>query len=259
MQRGHVSSFYTPPFSTSVDPLVSCTARKCWVQAESLSASHVSLGLMGPCVGTSIAVAIGQTLLMASLAEYCGIWPTAGGQQFYMQVLSSAKWRPLLSYLVGWALMTAEMSVSASCALNNADIITSFVSLVYPALDWQDWMTFVLYLAMITIPLLMNLLPSLLPAYSSFGAFLTIGGFFAWALTLLVMAPKSSAAFVFTTFLNNTGYSSSGWVFIMSFYNAMYGLYGTDAMMHLVEEMRNAARDAPVRFGSLIRIIFWVA
>lgn len=26
-------------------------------------------------------VAVGQTLLMISLAEYCTIWPTAGGQQ----------------------------------------------------------------------------------------------------------------------------------------------------------------------------------
>lgn len=33
----------------------------------------------------------------------------------------------------------------------------------------------------------------------------------------------------------------------MAFYNSIYGLYGTDAMMHLVEEMRNAAEDAPVR------------
>lgn len=66
-----------------------------------------------------IIVAVGQTLLMASLAEYCGIWPTAGGQQFYVQVLASPKWRPLLSYLVGWALVTAEMSVGSSCALQS--------------------------------------------------------------------------------------------------------------------------------------------
>lgn len=74
---------------------------------------------------------------MASLAEYCGIWPTAGGQQYYVQVLAAPRYRPLLSYLVGWALMTAEMSVSASCALNNADIIGSFVGIVYPDLVWK--------------------------------------------------------------------------------------------------------------------------
>jgi choline transport protein len=82
-------------------------------------------------------VAIGQTLLMASLAEYCGIWPTAGGQQYYVQALASPRWRPLLSYLVGWGLIIAEMSVSASCAINNADIISSFVSIIYPDLEWK--------------------------------------------------------------------------------------------------------------------------
>ncbi|KAJ4403433.1 hypothetical protein N0V82_010652 [Gnomoniopsis sp. IMI 355080] len=193
----------------------------------------------------SIAVAVGQTLLMASLAEYCGIWPTAGGQQFYVQVLASPKWRPLLSYLVGWALMAAEMSIGASCAIQNANIIGSFIQTVHPDFVWTSWMNFLLYLFFIILPLFMNVHSSMLPFYSSFGAFLTVGGFFAWAITVLVKAPKSSAEFVFTTFLNNTGYTSDGWVFIMAFYNSIYGLYGTDAMMHLVEEMRNAAEDAP--------------
>lgn len=35
-------------------------------------------------------VSIGQLLVMASLAEYCSIWPTAGGQQFYAQVRRDA-------------------------------------------------------------------------------------------------------------------------------------------------------------------------
>lgn len=34
----------------------------------------------------SVVVTIGQLLVMASMAEYCSIWPTAGGQQFYAQV-----------------------------------------------------------------------------------------------------------------------------------------------------------------------------
>ncbi|ETS80657.1 hypothetical protein PFICI_08186 [Pestalotiopsis fici W106-1] len=201
-------------------------------------------GPVGLLYGT-VVVAIGQTLLMASLAEYCGIWPTAGGQQYYVQVLASPRWRPLLSYLVGWGLIVAEMSVSASCALNNADIISSFVSILYPDLEWKAWMTFVVYLPMIIVPLLMNINASMLPAYSSFGAVLTVVGFVAYAITFLAMAPKSDASFVFTTFLNNTGYKSSGWVFIMACYNSMYGLYGTDSMMHVVEEMRDAAKDAP--------------
>ena len=62
--------------------------------------------------------------------------------------------------------------------------------------------------------------------------------------------PKHSASFIFTKFINNSGYTSNGWVFIMSFYSPMYGLYGTDGMMHLVEEMRDASREAP-------RVMVW--
>lgn len=99
---------------------------------------------------------------------------------------------------------------------------------------------------LLVVPILLNLKPEVLPIYSTVGAVFTVLGFFGWAITVLVTAPKADAKFVFTTFLNNSGYSSNGWVFILGFYNPLYGLYGTDSMMHLVEEMKNAAEDAPV-------------
>lgn len=52
------------------------------------------------------------------------------------------------------------------------------------------------------------------------------------------MAPKHNAKVIFTEFLNNTGYENTGWVFIMSFYNSIYGLVGTDGMMHLVSSTK---------------------
>lgn len=103
---------------------------------------------------------------------------------------------------------------------------------------------------MLVAPFLLNLKPSALPLYSTVGAVFTILGFFGWAIPLLVTAPKSDAKFVFTKFLNNSGYTNNGWVFILSFYNPLYGLYGTDSMMHLVEEMKDASRDAPVNSSS---------
>ena len=96
----------------------------------------------------------------------------------------------------------------------------------------------------------MNFAPRWLPALNVFGAFWTIAGGIAWAASFLALAPKHDSSFVFTKFINNSGYTSAAWVFILSFYSPMYGLYGTDGMMHLVEEMRNASRDAP-------RVMFW--
>ncbi|RJE23874.1 hypothetical protein PHISCL_03786 [Aspergillus sclerotialis] len=78
-----------------------------------------------------------QTLLMTSLAEYCGIWPTAGGQQYYIQALSTRSTRPFLSYVVGWAIMVGEISTGSSCALNSAQIIAAFVQIAHPATEWK--------------------------------------------------------------------------------------------------------------------------
>jgi hypothetical protein len=74
---------------------------------------------------------------MTSLAEYCTIWPTAGGQQYYTQAVSTPALRPILSYLVGWAVLVGEISTGSSCALNSAQIIESFVEVTHPDYDWK--------------------------------------------------------------------------------------------------------------------------
>ncbi|KAJ5999787.1 hypothetical protein N7481_000196 [Penicillium waksmanii] len=101
-----------------------------------------------------------------------------------------------------------------------------------------------------------------LPGVNLFGAIWVVGGGVAWAIVFIVMAPKHDAKIIFTEFLNNTGYENTGWVFIMSFYNSIYGLVGTDGMMHLVEEMKNPAKNAPrsmIYSMILCGIMSWLA
>lgn len=193
-----------------------------------------------------LVVGVGQTLLMTSLAEYCSIWPTAGGQQYFVQAVAPAKLRPILSYLVGWAVIVAEISVGSSCALNSAQLIAAFVEVTHPDIVWHAWMTWLLYSVVLVGPVLLNLRHSWLPAINLFAACFTIGAGITWAVVFGAMAEhKHTAEFVFTKFLNNSGYSNSGWVFIMSLYTPMYALYGTDGLMHLVEEVKDASRVAP--------------
>lgn len=198
----------------------------------------------------TIPVSLGQTILMLSLAEYTTIWPTAGGQQFYTQRLAPARLAPFLSYIVGWAVLIGNISTSAGCAANSALIVQAFVEITHPDIVWKSWMTWLIYSAWLLIPWAINLRRELLPISNLLGALWIIGGGIAWAITFGIMAPKHDASFIFTEWVNNSGYTSNGWVFIMSFYNPMYGLYGTDGVMHLVEEMRDASRQAP-------RVMVW--
>ncbi|KAI1608000.1 amino acid/polyamine transporter I [Exophiala viscosa] len=198
----------------------------------------------------TVLVTIGQLFVMSSLAEYCSIWPTAGGQQFYTQVVAPEGSRRFLSYLVGWCVLVGEISTSSSCALNSAEIVAALVEIIHPEIDWKPYMTFLIYTGFLVAPALSNLLPRYLPALQVFGAFFNISNGLIWAIVFLVMAEKNSGRFVFTEFLNSSGWTSKGWVFILSMYVPIYGLYGSDGVMHLVEEMKNASRDAP-------RVMVW--
>lgn len=111
-------------------------------------------------------------------------------------------------------------------------------------------MTWLIYTGFLIAPALSNLLPRYLPALQLFGAFFNLSNALVWAIVFLVLADKNSSNFVFTDFLNTSGWTSKGWVFILSMYVPIYGLYGTDGVMHLVEEMKNASRDAP-------RVMVW--
>ncbi|CAH0042088.1 unnamed protein product [Clonostachys rhizophaga] len=54
--------------------------------------------------------------------------------------------------------------------------------------------------------------------------------------------PYSGGQQAFTKYLAPV---SSGWVGIMSFYSPLYALYGTDGILHIAEEMKDAHRTAP--------------
>ncbi|KEF59936.1 uncharacterized protein A1O9_04784 [Exophiala aquamarina CBS 119918] len=187
---------------------------------------------------------------MASLAEYASLWPTAGGQQFFVQVVAPEKYRRFLSYVIGWCVLVGEISTSSSCALNSAEIVAALVEITQPDVHWKPYMTWLIYTGFLIAPVLSNLLPKYLPALQIFGAFFNISNGLIWAIVFLVMADKNSANFVFSEFINTSGWASKGWVFLLSMYVPIYGLYGTDAVLHLVEEMKNASRDAP-------RVMIW--
>ncbi|GAB7355648.1 hypothetical protein MBLNU459_g6363t2 [Dothideomycetes sp. NU459] len=205
---------------------------------------------------------------MASLAEYCALWPSAGGQQFYTQIVAPPSCRRFLSYVVGWTILVGEVTTTAACALNSAQITAAFLEVTHPDIIWkvshdatnynlssvltfeQPYMTYLVYVAFLILPFFFNLVPKLLPRIQYFGAVFNIGCAVIWAAVFLAMAPKTDAEFIFTKFINSTGWNSNAWVFVLSMYIPIWGLCGTDSVMHLAEEMKNPSRDGP-------RVMVW--
>lgn len=73
-------------------------------------------------------------------------------------------------------------------------------------------------------------------------------------ITLLVRAhPKRSAYTVFVDVVNETGWTSDGWVFLLGLLPGITGINGFDAAAHVADELPNPARQVPqVMLGSAI-------
>lgn len=74
---------------------------------------------------------------MMSIAEYAALWPQAGGQQFFTQMVAPRKMKRFLSYVVGWCVLIGEISTSSSGALNSAQIVAAFVGITHPETTWR--------------------------------------------------------------------------------------------------------------------------
>ncbi|RTE83189.1 hypothetical protein BHE90_002274 [Fusarium euwallaceae] len=194
---------------------------------------------------STIIVTVGQCLMMSSLAELCSVWPYAGGQQAFTKYLAPQRIRRFLSYLVGWVVLLGEIATVCGCSMNSAQIIASVVSIHQPTFVPETWSTYLMFVALTVLSLLFCFSQKHLPAIAVLGGIITLGGGLAWAISFLILAPKQTASFVFTNFINNSGYASNAWVGFMSFYTPIYALYGTDGILHIAEEMRDATKSAP--------------
>lgn len=81
--------------------------------------------------------------------------------------------------------------------------------------------------------------------------------FFAIVITCLARSTnKQTSEFVWTTFINESGWSSDGVVLLTSLINPNYMFGGFDGVLHLAEECSNAATAIPRALMSTIIIGF---
>ena len=52
-------------------------------------------------------------------------------------MVAPEKYRRFLSYTVSWCVLVCEVSVAAGCALNSANILTTFMEITHPNIEWK--------------------------------------------------------------------------------------------------------------------------
>ncbi|MDA8323052.1 MAG: amino acid permease [Actinomycetota bacterium] len=180
-----------------------------------------------------------------AMAEVCSSYPTAGGLYYWAAKLAP-KNGPAWSWFTGWFNFLGQVAVTAGIDFGAAFFINAFLNLQF-GMGLAPWETIVIFAIVLLLHGLLNQFGIRLVAMFSdasvwwhiIGVLIIVG--------VLVFAPShhQSASFVFTHFVNNTGWHSTFYVALLGLLLAQYTFTGYDASAHMTEETHKAATAGP--------------
>lgn len=233
--------------------------------SASLSLSLPSGGSVSVVWGL-ITAGICNLCIAASLAEFLSAYPTAGGQYHWVAVISWERWMPILSWITGWVNVSGWVALVATGGLLGSQLILGVISLMNPEYEAQRWHQFLIYIAYNIAAFIINALMNSVLPYITKSAFIwSLSGFTVICITVLACAsPKySSAKFVFTDFINETGWPD-GVAWLLGLLQGGLGVTGFDGVAHMIEEIPRASIVGPkimigcVCIGTVTGTIFLV-
>lgn len=139
------------------------------------------------------------------------------------------------------------MALTATAGLLGSQLIVGIIALYNPGYEAQPWQQFLIYLGYTLVAALVNAFGnSALPYINKTAISWSIAGFVIISITVLACASPdyNSAEFVFGNFLNETGWPD-GLAWLLGLLQGALSLTGYDATAHMVEEIDNAAVEAP--------------
>ena len=149
-------------------------------------------------------------------------------------------WTGWISVLAWQAGISGQ---SFSVGLQIQGIITLNDSTYIP----QPWHSTLLAIAAVSVGCIFNtFFARKLPLIETLMLVLHILGFFAILIPLWVLAPKAPSSEVWSGLQNNAGWSSLGLSFLVGITSSVNALLGSDAVVHMAEEVRDASRTLPL-------------
>lgn len=144
--------------------------------------------------------------------------------------------------VLGWWLASGSVANFVSSMI--LDIVTAW----YPNYDLQHWQQYLIYVGLIWLAIAINILLSrYIPIFNKLIFFLSVLTLSTTTIVLFVVGRHhhASDSFIFTDTTNNSGWSSTGWAFMLAVGNAVYSFLGSDCGAHLCEEIPNPAKNVP--------------
>ncbi|CAK7200079.1 hypothetical protein SEUCBS139899_002767 [Sporothrix eucalyptigena] len=230
-----------------------CTLMSTWEIALMTSAFGLINGGKAGLVWGYLVVWIGYMLVFASIAEMASMAPTSGGQYHWVSEFAPPRAQKFFSYTIGWVSVLGWQTGLASLAFLAGTMIQGLLVLAQPTYVYENWHGTLLVIGITAFCIVFNtFLAGRLPIVEGTVLVVHVLGFFAVLVPLWVLAPRSTPADVFGTFLNLGGWSSTGLAVMVGLLSPVYTLIGADSTVHMSEEVRDASRVLP-------RAIMWAA
>ncbi|KAG0030251.1 hypothetical protein BGZ81_002885 [Podila clonocystis] len=201
-------------------------------------------------------VSLMSFIVAASMAEICSSYPTSGGLYYWSSKLAGDK-GPFYAWVTGWWNLLGQFGCTAGIDFGLAMLLCSVISLSTDFM-FERWHTVLIYFVLLIIHGLINTFAvRLISILNTISVWVHIGGVIVILVTLLVKVEnKASASFVFTGFINNTGWSSSVYVVLLGLLQSQFTMTGYDASAHMTEETKNADVAGPVGILMAVGVSF---
>ncbi len=204
--------------------------------------------------GGPVAISWGWPIISAfilligfTLSELVSAYPTSGGIYWWAAKMGG----PAAGFFTGWLNLIGLLAVTASVAYGAAtflDLTISTISSGY-ADSYSLTRVFIWFVVILVLAALANIFSGhLLAIVNNISVWWHVAGAAAVILILIIVPDThQSASFVFTDRINNSGFSSGFYWFLvlpLGFLLTQYTITGFDASAHLSEETQGAADGA---------------
>ncbi|KAK6859782.1 hypothetical protein PG995_003418 [Apiospora arundinis] len=223
----------------------SCTVLITWEGILIVSTQSLLNGGPAGVIWGYLIVWVGTLSTFTALSELASMAPTSGGQYHWVAMLAPSSSRRFLSYFTGWMSFAGWQAVTASSGYLIGTLVQSIIVLLKSDYEPQPWQAVLLIWAVLGFAAFINTAASkALAHFESLTLVLHILGFFAIVIPLVYLAPHGDAS-LFTTFVNEGGWSTQGLSFMVGLPASVFSLIGADSAVHMAEEIRNASTVLP--------------
>ncbi|KAJ4362981.1 hypothetical protein N0V83_010098 [Neocucurbitaria cava] len=196
-----------------------------------------------------IIIWLGNFSVFICIGELASAVPTAGGQYHWVSLLAPRSNKKFFSYVTGWLTVIGWIAALTSVCFFVADLVLQLVSLnnVDGSFVREGWQGTLLLWATLLLCVFINVFISgALPAIEVVVLIVHVLGFFGILVPLVYLTPThNSAKQIFTTFHNTGNWSTQALAFFVGLQGNALAFVGTDSVVHMSEEVKNASTDVP--------------